>query len=1025
MNKFIVNIKYSWALLLMAWFVSGILSAQFKPISDGTITVEGREWITKDIGEVYTPSVYSYDDLNGTWRIYGSALDFARTTSDDVGPTVLTQIPNGDWELIVRVISPDYIAATGYAFREVWLDDGTGTGTLKLYYPGEVLAPQPRFTSNHKYGILIRENLNQRCREVALGSGNLQCRLNYRKDYAEDEEGKIITNSLFQYSGSARSSAESRYPTWLRIVKRGNNWNTYYAMTTEDISYESADDVKWTVKNSFSMDLDSANIYAGLFFGSGWNTASRGSNYEVRDPRATQTYDNLILRPAPPLWQLANPLADQEIVLGAWLEKNVTNMFDHDLKDDLNYKVESSNENVAFAYIDVSTASDGTSVRTLKIKGISAGVAKMRLWWDVGGYHLEDVFYVNVKEASAAGPQYRTTLLNHVNIGGDPSASVIASDVDDNGTIRILRNAGGNNHSAAAKTMTDAALYFPMEWDGTADSIEVVYKALSDTRFYATAGLAILQNLSNTSTAAGVGEYTTVSGGIGWQTSYFFTRTQGSTALGMTYSPGHKSGDSQTSPNQVLWETQLKLVRRSATTIDMYSKRPDDVQWDFKTVEIAEMGDYYFILNQSQTRAGLGSFFRDLKINGQEIYLAGQDVKLHVGTQKRITIFGHFGEKLGENWSNIAVKSSNESKFSATIQGGDFVVTNISNDENAQDAPVKIIITADKDGEQMADSIYASTKPYSDMEYVDLGEFLQNDNTGRIKKGETDSEFFFTANQNRLGESSEDKSVFLYENIAATDSSDITVFVSEFSNSGEESKGGLMLWSDNMNGSEAYVALLVTPEEGLKFQYRWKEATDAVVEDVELQEGVVMDLKAPIYLKIRKIGKWFYPYVSKDGATWHIARKYAFPLEMLGQAYHAGFAVATSANFGLPAKAHITDFVVTVGDQMSTLSDVLPQFKSLEIDQPILKKEDPLKPQVKVFMTQYNAAVAECQITEEGELKATLYALSGKTVRQYGSVNLNEGRHRVSYNLSGLPKGIYLIKVETSIGTVVEKVFVQ
>jgi hypothetical protein len=662
--------------------------------------------------------------------------------------------------------------------------------------------------------------------------------------------------------------------------------------------------------------------------------------------------------------------------------------------------------------------------------------------------------------------------------------------------------------------MYEAALYYPMVWDGTADSIEITYEELSDSRFFGTGGIAILRDLTDDCTAAGVGEYTTVSGGKGYQTSYFFTRDEGSTSMAMSYSPGFKKGDSQTSPNKVLYQTHLKLVRSSATTIDLYSKRPVDTGWDHQTKEITELGDYYFIVHQSQTRSGNGSYFSNLKINGEEILIGDQDVLLLPGEEHRISLQGHLGQKLGENWSGYAVQSADESVFSASIENGRIVITNLSTISNVStdiipvtvtalkdgvevvhtlycrtkidqvdffkpgeakkysvvdyfnqgagemwgnytiqvaddskymagiendtiiitnllekgtitDTPVAILITGDKDAETVQSVLLADMKIYFEMDTIELNAFLQKDEALSIDKGEAEGEFYFNTYQHVLSEGTDDQCTFLYESVAMEDSSDITVLINEFVNSGEYSKVGLMLRADNLNGNKQYVALLVTPEEGLKFQYRWKEGTEAVVETVELEEGVMIDQKVPVYLKIRKIGKWFYPYVSNDGTTWHIARKYAFPLEMIGDTYHAGFAAITSANFGLPTECHITGFKVTVGEDMGLLNDDLPMFKSVELDEPSPEMEMDIVPQFKVFSTLQNMVVAEYHANNAGTVRAGLLDLSGRMVRQFEQVKLGAGIHRITYNLSGLLPGIYLIKFDTISGPVVHKVLVK
>ncbi len=1022
MNYNMKRFRYRSIILLFSLFCWNIVFAQFKPVKDGVINVDNREWYAMDIGEVYTPSVTSYDDLNKTWKIYGCGLDFARNSNDDAGGTVLTKIPNGDWELIVRVVSPDYVSATGYAFKEVWLDDGTGTGTNKLYYPGEVLAPQPRFTSSQRYGILFRENLNKRCREMTIGSGRYKARFCARKAYEEDEDGSIITDARYTYSGRFRRNADVKTPTWLRIIKRGNDWSTYYAMDYEENNYQSADDVKWIKKQDFYMELDSANIYAGLFFAPNGNRAYQGSNFEVRDPRVTQTYDNLILREAPPLWQLAKAQKDVKILLDAWIDKDITNMFDHDLTDELNYKIESSDENVAFAYIDETKATDGSDLRILKIKGISEGVVKMRIWWDIGGYHLEDVFYVNVFN-EIINPEYSKTLLNHINLGGNASSSVIASEDDETGRIRILRNAGGNNHSGHAKRMYEAALYYPMTWNGTADSIEVTYNELNDSRFFGTGGIALLRNLTDTCMAAGVGENTTVSRGIGYQTSYFYHRPEGSTRMAMRYSPGHKRGDSKTAPNKVLFETQLKLVRNSETSVILYSKRPVDTEWDQYSFEIDAITDYYFILHQSQTRSGKGSYFSGLKINGEEILVEDTELSMFIGQTKRIDILGHLGQKLGENWSNIRVQSADESKFTAVIEGHEFVITNNAMEEDIFAPLVPITITADKDGETITHILYGKTVAFKDFEPVELTEFIENNNSGRIRQGDSDTEFYFVASQNQLDQTTADKCVFLHERVSAADSSDVTVYVNNLGNSGEQTKAGLMIRADNLTGEKQYVALLVTPEDGLKFQYRWKAGVKAVIEPVKLEEGVDISLNAPIYLKIRKVGKWFYPYVSKDGMEWHIARKYAFPLELTGEDYHIGFAASTTANFGLPVKCHITDFEIAQGFEMGMLYNKLPVFNSIEIEEgPLLINPEQY---VSIIWESNQKAVVECSIISSGIVRSILYDSMGRVIRGYTPVNLPIGKHRLDLDLGGLKTGMYLLNVSTPAGPAVKKIVIN
>ena len=1020
MNYNMKRFRYRSIILLFSLFCWNIVFAQFKPVKDGVINVDNREWYAMDIGEVYTPSVTSYDDLNKTWKIYGCGLGFARTSADDVGGTVLTKIPNGDWELIVRVVSPDYVSATGYAYREVWLDDGTGTGTNKLYYPGEVLAPQPRFTKHHRYGILFRENLNKRCREMTIGSGQYKARFCARKVYEEDEEGNIITDARYMYSGRFRKNTEAKNPTWLRIIKRGNDWSTYYAMTNEENNYQSADEVKWIKKQDFYMELDSANIYAGLFFAPNTNRAFQGYNFEVRDPRVTQTYDNLILREAPPLWQLAKEQKDVEILLDAWIDKDITNMFDHDLTDELNYKIESSDENVAFAYIDETKATDGSDLRILKIKGISEGVVKMRIWWDIGGYHLEDVFYVNVSN-KIINPEYSKTLLNHINIG--TSTTKIASDDDENGLIRVLCNAGGNNQAYTGKKFTGSCLYYPILWDGTPDSMEVIYESVSDSRFYHTAGIMFAEDLTATSTAAGVSQGTTVSGGRGYQTNFHYIRREGETVLSGGQSPALKAAGTRTNPNKVLFRTHMKVVRTDATTIDLYARRDGEVEWVHWEKTIPAIGDYYMLLYQSQTRSGTGSYFSELKINGEEILVEDTELSMFIGQTKRIDILGHLGQKLGENWSNIRVQSADESKFTAVIEGHEFVITNNAMEEDIFAPLVPITITADKDGETITHILYGKTVAFKDFEPVELTEFIENNNSGRIRQGDSDTEFYFVASQNQLDQTTADKCVFLHERVSAADSSDVTVYVNNLGNSGEQTKAGLMIRADNLTGEKQYVALLVTPEDGLKFQYRWKAGVKAVIEPVKLEEGVDISLNAPIYLKIRKVGKWFYPYVSKDGMEWHIARKYAFPLELTGEDYHIGFAASTTANFGLPVKCHITDFEIAQGFEMGMLYNKLPVFNSIEIEEgPLLINPEQY---VSIIWESNQKAVVECSIISSGIVRSILYDSMGRVIRGYTPVNLPIGKHRLDLDLGGLKTGMYLLNVSTPAGPAVKKIVIN
>lgn len=1018
MNYNIKRYRFRSIILLFSLLCWNVVFAQFKPVKDGTQEANGREWVAMDIGEVYTPSVTSYDDLNDAWKIYGCGLDFARSSGDDIGGTVLTKIPNGDWELIVRVVSPDFVYATGYAYKEIMLDDGTGTGTKKLYYPGEVLAPQPRHTSNQRYGILFRENLNKRCRELTIGSGRRKARQCARAAYEEDEDGNIITDARYTYSGPYRGSTESKNPTWLRIVKRGNNWSTYYAMTNEENNYKSVDEVKWTKKMDFQMELDSANIYAGLFFGSNVNRAFRGSSFEVRDPRVTQTYDNLILREAPPLWQLASPLADVNIPLDSWWEKDITNMFDHDLTDDLNYQIESTDENIAFAYIDKTKAADGSDVRTVKIKGISKGVAKMRIWWDVGGYHLEDVFYVNVVDPMNI--EYSGLLLNHLTVGTTTTA--IASEDNEEGQIRILCNAGGNNQAYPGKVFTGSSLYYPMAWNGTPDSMEVIYESVNDSRFYHTAGIMLTKDLTTTSAAAGVSQGTTVSGGKGYQTNFHYIRNEGEAALSGGQYPAWKAEGTLTSPNKVLFRTHMKVVRTSDTTVQVSARRDGEDAWLSVEKPIPAFGDYYMLLYQSQTRAGTGSYFSGLKINGEEIQVADQDLSMPVGGKVNIDILGHLGQKLGEDWNNYTIQSSDESKFTASIQDGEFVIEDMQNENSTDIVPINI--TALKNGEQYSHTLYARVNLEFGMDTVELEIFLEEDTSYSIEGGENDKEFFFKTFQHNLGEQISDECTFLYESIAMEDSSDVTVFINDIENTGETSKSGLMIRADNLTGTKQYVALLVTPEEGLKFQYRWKEGLETVIEDVELEEGVDIELKAPIYLKMRKVGKWFFPYVSKDGATWHIARKYAFPLIMEGENYHTGFSVVTSANFQRPAECHVTEFKITLGTDMDQLYNELPNFKSATID-----GEDGLEldlPQyVKIFMGQYNRAVVEFKAYSQGEVRPILYDTYGRTVRTFSPVNLPSGLHRVELNLSEIHGGMYILRVNTPAGLAVEKLIIR
>ncbi|TKG95091.1 T9SS type A sorting domain-containing protein [Puteibacter caeruleilacunae] len=1021
--RFRKNNRWIGLLAFLALVIAGNhANAQYRPVQDGQIEIEGRTWFTKDIGEIYTPTVYSYDELNAAWKIYGCGQDFGRSSSDDIGPLVLTEIPNGDWELIVKVLQPDNVGATGFAYKEIWLDDGTGTGTSKLYYPGEVLAPQNRHTSNQRYGIIFRESLEKRCRELSIGSGRLHCRFVARKEYIEDEDGKILTDSRFVYSGGSYPFFHPDYPAWLRIVKRGNDYNTYYALENEDISYDNADEVKWNFKEGFTMEMDSANIYAGIFFGANLNKPIRGSSYDVRDPRVTQMYSNLILREAPPLWRLANPLADQAVETDDWLEIDITDMFDHDEKDDLDYQVVSSDEHIGFAYIDKSLAEDGSKVRTLKVKGISDGVAKLNITWDVGGYHLEDELYVQVKAVVAENAD---VLMNHVNLGGDPSGSYIRSNDDENGRIRLLRNAGGNNHSAFAKRMSDAALYFPMSWDGTADSIEVLYDEVSDSRFFETFGLAIMDELTDNSTAAGVGEYTTVSGGKGYQTSYFYTREAGSSSMGIEYSPGHKKGDSKTDPNKVLFKTQLKLVRSSATTIDLYSKRPEDAEWDHRSVEIAEIGDYYFVIHQSQTRGGNGSFFTDLKINGEDIMLEDEVMTLDKGEERVISVAGCMGQKLGETWTDFAIKAEAGSGITAGLENGQFYVIAPDTDNYRESY---VVVSAMKDGKAVKRVIKVVNEMEQSFEAYSVSE-VDNDDAGSVTAGDATGEYTFNSFMSQLNATKNDYATYMYEELMAEDSVETTVFIESLENTGEKTKAGLLMRSTNLGDSVKYAGLFVTPEEGLKFQYRWKDKEMSVIEDIELEEDI--ELKAPLYLKLKQANDVFYPYVSKDGVEWYTGRKYAFPLKFEGDYYYAGFAASTTDNFKKKGNCHIQEFEILTNVEMNVGSTDLPVFKSIGVDLDDDKQAADLKdiaPEsgVSIFWGADKMANIEINADEAGKFEAGVYNVKGQQVRIYTPSMLPAGLSQISINLTNLQRGVYIIKANSvAAGSAVQKIVVH
>jgi len=144
----------------------------------------------------------------------------------------------------------------------------------------------------------------------------------------------------------------------------------------------------------------------------------------------------------------------------------------------------------------------------------------------------------------------------------------------------------------------------------------------------------------------------------------------------------------------------------------------------------------------------------------------------------------------------------------------------------------------------------------------------------------------------------EDQFHFAYQEI--TGQATITAKVESLENVHPFARAGVMMRNDLSAGSRN-IGLFVTPENGLRYQYR---ITDDAVTDREFEEGIT----APYWLRIeRTSGGLVRPYHSADGSTWT-----RLPLKQLKAdgALLVGLAVG-SHDPNQPARAVFSDVTIT------------------------------------------------------------------------------------------------------------------
>ncbi|MFO7935678.1 MAG: T9SS type A sorting domain-containing protein [Bacteroidales bacterium] len=348
--------------------------------------------------------------------------------------------------------------------------------------------------------------------------------------------------------------------------------------------------------------------------------------------------------------------------------------------------------------------------------------------------------------------------------------------------------------------------------------------------------------------------------------------------------------------------------------------------------------------------------------------------RMVTGTTKEIDISQVFGHPENQLLS-LSIENSDPGVLSATLDGDSVLMLEAL---GAGESLITLTAGTEPNGAVNEIPVVVTDPVGQEWQFADVGEVLYEG----YAAGEGDGAFSIATYGTGIRGTSDSYS-FLYQEREGTQQ--ITAKIEEIEERGGGSQAGIM-FRESADPGSLYIMYTATAYEGIKFQYRWDDDSQPVVEVSD------PDLQPPCWLRLKRDEyNYFTASYSLDGTNWIPHGEFSVPLDLpptvlVGLAATSGFFEGT----GLYGEVDIS---------MPTGLSEQETIRPLQVTH---------HPNPVTGMT-----IFTIDALEETEMQITLYDMAGRRIMELMNGRIMPGRHHIHFDAGLLAGGTYFYRVVT------------
>lgn len=348
--------------------------------------------------------------------------------------------------------------------------------------------------------------------------------------------------------------------------------------------------------------------------------------------------------------------------------------------------------------------------------------------------------------------------------------------------------------------------------------------------------------------------------------------------------------------------------------------------------------------------------------------------RMVTGATKEINISQVFGHP-ENNLPSFSIENTDPDVLSASVRDDSVLIL-----EALGSGESLITLTAGTFPDEVVNEIPVKvTDPLqTEWQFLDVGEVLYE---GYAAAEENGSFSISTYGTGISGTS--DSYSFLYQEQEG--SQQIVAKIEEIEERGAGSQAGIMFRESTDPGS-LYIMYTASAYEGIKFQYRWDENSQPVVEvsDPGLQPPCWLRLKRDAY-------NYFSASYSLDGTNWVPHGEFNVPLDL-----------PPVALVGLTATSGFFEGTSLYGEVEISLPTGLPEEEAI-LPFRVIHYPNPVT----------GITTFSIDVLEHTKMQVILYDISGKRIAELMNGPIVPGRHQIHFDAGNLAAGTYFYRVVT------------